>query len=455
MSRSVSTTGKRGQGLAGAPETTLPRDEQQREFSLWMLAALKLEVSRQQEGVYTAEVPEPQREAFDGIEQLRFVCRRSRCAERPDLQLLAPGSPLFDRLLSQLSRSGDVIHSAPRGQPTNVHELTPRLLGAYRFQEGTVHLGGCTLEDRPVVRLTHWDRCAEGPPQMHHTFFWPDGRELPEEMIARLGLTRLDPIRERPPRAASADVEHWRQMVRNHGCPESESAPLPIVESIVWCKYAEGKVVFVDGERFAEVPFTGWARGLASGQLPPPPFRCAICGRQSYHLAVTDDGQITVADAIEACRVSGKRVIHTELETCAVTGQRALAEYLQTCPLTNQRVLATAMVPCAVCQQRVSPAAIKEQCCQACRRMQRVKKEDTRLARILGEYQGLDHWRRWRLSETTHVFILVGRAMWRQLLVVVDKSSLEVHRLATASPLSSRWLDVPSDQFDRYLHWPR
>ena len=120
-------------------------------------------------------------------------------------------------------------------------------------------------------------------------------------------------------------------------------------------------------------------------------------------------------------------------------------------PLTDEQVLLESLAQCKVCQQPVSPSAMKEARCTACRRLQRVNKDDPRLARILGEYPGLDRWNRWRLSETSRVYILLARSMWRQVLVVVDKSTLGPTRVATSGPLLPHWTEVPAEQVDRYL----
>ena len=457
MPTSAPTERKSGGKNADDAERELSQEELAREFSLWMLATLKLEVHDQENGTFSADVPEERRDDLGGRAHLRFVDSPSlhdlRKEEDPELELLAPGSPFFAQILDRLCQRNRVIHSFPRRQPSNVHELTPQLLGAYRFDDGTVHLGGCTLEDRPVIRFTY---AGPHPPEtescLRHTYTWPDGRPVPDSMVAALGLVRLVPPSGRRPRAAKADIQRWLQAARDAGqAPESTRPDQPLAESVIWCKYAEGKVVFVSGDKSVEIPFAGWARSFASGSLRPPPFQCDISGRQSYCLATTDDGTITVAESIEACDVSRKRVIHTQLETCAVSGRRVLSEHLHTCPLTDERVLATTMVPCAMCQQRVSPSAVKAGRCMACRRLQRVNKDDTRLARILGEYPGLDRWGRWRLSETSRVCIVVGRSLWRQILAVVDRETLEPRHLAMAGLIMPHWNEIPREQADRYL----
>ena len=422
-----------------------------------MLAVLRLEVHDQGNGVHRVNISPQHPADFPDAAGLQFVCSGQRYAQltgaQPELQLLAPGAPWFERVLGQLHEAGNVIHSAPQQQPANVHQLTPRLLGAYRFEQGTVHLGGCTLEDRPVIRWTFLSaHPADARPRLRHVYVWPEGGVLDEPTIAALGLARVSPSAIRPPRVTEAQLRQWIEAARVHASGVASPQPGDILlASVLWCKFAEGQVVFAWGEQSVELSFAGWTRMLASGELQPPPFRCAVSGAQSHQLAVTDDDRITVVEAIAACDVSGKRVIESELETCAVSSRRALPEYLETCPLTDQRVLKSEIVVCFLCQQRVSWPSLKEGRCTACRRLQRANKQDAPLARILGEYPGLDRWRRWRLSETSRVYIVLGRQLWRQILAVVDKQSLQLRHLATAGRIVPRWKEIPAEQTDRYL----
>jgi hypothetical protein len=108
--------------------------------------------------------------------------------------------------------------------------------------------------------------------------------------------------------------------------------------------------------------------------------------------------------------------------------------------MTGQPVLATAMVACAMCSQLVSPAAVKHGRCIACRNLQGVDKADPRIARVLRKYPELGRWDHWRISEMAAVWVLVASGWLKQLLVVVDRDSLELRTLATASRLARRWV---------------
>ena len=432
-------------------------DELTREFCLWMLSSLELRAEHEGDGIYCVEVPEDRRSEFGDVDQFRFVCSSGSTTPREkhpsaEVQCMAPGAPLFHQLLDQLRRPRQAIHAVPRQQPAKVHELTPRLLGAYRFDGGQIHLGGCTLEDRPMIRLTYMDEePRDHTACLRHVYTWPDGHALDVETIGLLGLERLTLPGGRIPRIRDEEIASWLQRSDRDRPQRVAATDQLLLQCVIWCKFAEGKVVFASHDRTVEIPFAGWAQGLANGRQKPPPFRCVKCGKQSYHLAVTDDGQISVAEGIAICEESGNRVIESELERCAVSGRRVLGKFMQTCPLTGERVTRGSMVPCGTCRQRVSPSAMKGDRCTACRRLQAVAKDDPRLARVLGEYPGLDRWSRWRLSETSRVYVLLGGAWWRQLLVVVDKHTLDALHLAAAGRFLSGWREISYEQMDKYL----
>ena len=111
---------------------------------------------------------------------------------------------------------------------------------------------------------------------------------------------------------------------------------------------------------------------LADRRVLPPPYECPLSGRSSYHLAATDDGRITVAEAIVTCAESSRRVLEDELQLCAVTGRRVLPEFLQECPCSRRDlVLVSVLETCSVV-----PAAGESrerwtmQGCAACRQLQ-------------------------------------------------------------------------------------
>ena len=96
---------------------------------------------------------------------------------------------------------------------------------------------------------------------------------------------------------------------------------------------------------------------------------------------------------------------------------------------------------------QITPQVVERDQCRACRRLKRVRKADPRMARLLHEHPALDRWRRWRMSETSRVYVLVATGWLRRLLVVADKETLELRHMATASRFSARWADVEPSQF--------
>src|SRR5208282_4139030 len=165
-------------------------------------------------------------------------------------------------------------------------------------------------------------------------------------------------------------------------------------------------------------------------------------GTATFHLAATDDGRIVAAQQIEACAESGRRLLSTELVRCSVTGRRVCPELAEACPISGRRLLRTEMVRCSTCRQRVSPQVVERNQCQACRQGKAVKKADPRMARLLHEHPALDRWRRWRMSETSRVYVLVANGWLKRLLVVIDKETLELRHMSTGSRLTHRWNEV-------------
>ncbi|GAG40541.1 unnamed protein product, partial [marine sediment metagenome] len=209
------------------------------------------------------------------------------------------------------------------------------------------------------------------------------------------------------------------------------------------CKYAVGKLRFVVGENQAELAYEGWAHLLAEGRQKPPPFKCPESALESYHLAATDDGLVTAAEAIAACAASGTRGLAVHMGASAASGQLALPESLVRCPVSAEQVLETELVTCSMCGQSLAPSALRGNRCRACRRLAAVSKDDPRMARALGVYPGLDHWRRWKIAETERAYILLAVGLLRQLLIVLDKETLDVLRAAEGQRLLGSWQELP------------
>jgi hypothetical protein len=365
-----------------------------------------------------------------------------------DVEQVTLQSPLTRWLWEELRGVAWPMQAAAARQPTSVHELTTPLFAPYSIEGGHMHLSGCSLEDRPFLRLSflHRPACAEEP-QVVHCFGTSDGDLLGPRMIGDLDLDQLVPLAGRLPRLASDVLRQWIEVTRRQfECQPRTGTGQLLAATLVWCKHAEGKLAFSIGAKSVEVAFAGWGRLLADRRVLPPPYECPLSGRNSYHLAATDDGRITVAESIAVCAESSRRVLVDELESCAETGRRVLPEYLQTCPVTGKRVLASVLQPCALCQQRVSPRALEGQRCLACRQMVPATKADPRMARILDAYPKLDRWRNWKIAETRRVQILMGLSALRRVLVVLDKQTLDVLHVAGSARLSGRWTTATDGQ---------
>ena len=270
-----------------------------------------------------------------------------------------------------------------------------------------------------------------------------EGKEVDGQPIAQDRQMKCVPLAN-PPDRLEADLPRFLAV----GSRLAEER-LPVGDSInlvscraVWCKYVEGKLRFTIAATSLDLPFSGWTRTLS-----PPPVVCPHTGAATLRLAATDDGRIAAAERIEACAETGRRLLSTELVRCAVTGRRVSPELTEVCPVSGRRLLRSEMVSCRSCRQRVSPQVVERNQCQACRRLKTVKKADPRMARILHEHPALDRWRRWRMSETSRVYILVATGWLKRLLVIVDKETLELRHMATGSRLSPRWIEVEPAQF--------
>jgi hypothetical protein len=419
------------------------------QFLLWCLEAFGLRVVSDDSLNYRLQLPEqpPQSPKDASLEQVVGV----RFTFDPEQSGVAAGirecvttqSPLFTWLRDRLRRSKVPLSAVAAQQPVSVHELTDKLYAPYRVDGGHASLAGCNLEDRPFLRLTYLNPQADSPNrQLKHVFADADGRLLNASLHDDLALHDLKPLPGRSRRVASSVLDEWREVTRQ----QSESADSHVGEllatTLVWCKYVEAKLSFTIGRQSVELMAEGWAKLFADEQLKPPPYTCPLTGKSSYHLAATDDGQITVADAIVSCDESAKRVLDSELETCAVTGQRVLATYLRNCPISAQPVLHSALERCDMCQQAVSPLTINDGRCSVCRGITPIKKDDPRMARVLGEYPKLDRWKFWRLAEGESIYAMVAASLVKRLLLIVDKSTLEVTRLASGARFSRRWHDA-------------
>ncbi|MEQ8211984.1 MAG: hypothetical protein RH917_19455 [Lacipirellulaceae bacterium] len=364
-------------------------------------------------------------------------------AEEVDADL-TPGSSFHEWLLGQLASETIPLHARPSKQPLTVNDLVSPLFAAYEVEGGQVHLGGCQLTDHPFFRLTF----AEDDKTVCHVFVAPDGSTVEDSLVRELGLDEITSFGERHPRIDDAAISALRgagqRIASKAASSRNPDATVgqPLAATIVWIRHADGQLQFTIGESTATQAFSSWAR-----LLKPQPFVARFSGASGFNLAATDDGRIDLADQIEACEHSGRRVLRQDLIECSVTSQKVLPEFTEVCAVVGLPALKSEFVTCGMCLQRVSKAALVDQTaselrCRACLSLKKVGKDDPRLVWIFGEHPGLDRWGRWQMAETEAVYIAQGATLTKRLLVVVDKETLGVRRLATSGLLSPGWVDV-------------
>ena len=424
------------------PQPPLPDGSLQQEsgFLLWAWETLGWPVSQPSKSVWIVQVPAEFQARLGAEARLEAS---EKAAADPDPALL---TATFDAL----QQLGDVVHAAPACQPTSVHQLTPRLFDAYTVEGGHVRLGGCSLDEYPLIRVTRL-KCPEagkGASCLEHTYATPEGNAVDLQLLESLHAERLVPV-DRSLRVTCSQLEEWLATARRLQ-PEPDKAASSVT-TLIWCKYLRCKLIFEIGDAREELPFTCWAQWLIDGHVSPPPFRCPRSQRESYQVVATDDGHVTVPEAVVVCEQTGRRVLETGVSVCEITHRRVLSELVQTCPVSNQRVLISEMVRCGVCGQLVSPQAVRGEVCLACQNPQKMRRNDTLLARIWGEYPALERWAGWRFAETETAYILTARAMLRRLVVVLDKQSLEPRYLAETKWPSRKWAPIPQKLWQQIL----
>ncbi len=441
-------------------DEALTIDDGVRQFVPWALETLKFSAAKSGSDGLTFDIPDSRRSYFRGAKIVRLVYGGdspstedsppvsgddAEQVQPDDIKLVSVDDQFLAWLMKQLSCAENVPYAVSTLPPLRVHEISARLFQDYTVDDGTLHLSGCTLEDRPLLRQTWLVAGDSNQPRLVHRFTDSQGVVLAEDAIAVLGVTAYQPPTATLPRLGHEDVRAWCAAAQEKLAATGDAIPdhSAVVASLFWCQYAAGKIEFVIDDVTAEVAFSGWARQLVTGLVDSPPFQCPATGIQSHAIAATDSGQIAAREAIQACAISGRRVLINELEKCEQTGETVLSEYLLECPVSGQRILDSAFVTCSTCQQSVSPACLENEICKACRTTIPIRKDDPRMARVLGEYPRLDRWSHWRIGETSTSYVLIAAAFIKRVLLVVNKENLEIVRLATRNRFSSIWSEPP------------
>lgn len=405
-------------------------------FIEWALAELEIPF-QEGEGDLIIELPESERATFDGKSRLRLATTASAA---PEQEPLTWEGRFGHWLHEQLSKTATAVHARPLRQPMAVNDVTAKLFAAYAVEGGQVHLAGCQLTDHPFLRLSF---AAEGDAEVRHIFVAPDGSSVSDELVPQLGLDELQPIVKHPPRldegALRSLIAAGRRIAAKQSTSRDPSAATvePLAATVLWVRHAEGRLQFTIGAAAVDHPFSSWA-----ALLKPEPYIGKDSGVGAFKLGATDDGRIEPLEEIAACQKSGRRVLRQELVQCGVTGLRVLPEFTEICSVSGLPTLRGEFVACKRCRQRVSKAVLSEGVCSACRGLAKVSKDDPRLVWIFGEHPGLDRWKHWQLAETQGVYIAQASALLKELLVVIEKESLTIRRLAQRSRLSKTWVDL-------------
>jgi hypothetical protein len=450
-----------------------------RRFVVWALARLEessLDFAGIEHGddgdlAMWLDLPRSQRDEFGGPTRVRLrLDALTDVVAGGDGGDDAEGQPVQTRavmpwLIQQLTAAHVISHAVPLAQPLSVHELTSDFFSAYQVDGGTMHLAGCTLEDRVILGLTYRLRIEKTEPIERdvQVFITPDGTQLDDETVAALGLADRRSITQ-PPRLHPEELIRLVEVIRQSGDRVRDNALQHDGHAVgdgtdlrrvscelgggvfIWCKYAEGKIQFDFGEESASVPFADWAC-----MVRPQPYSCPHTGVKSFHVAQTDDSRIVAAEEIDTCQLSEQRVVRSDLVECDVTGQRVRADLAEICPVTNRHVLPDHMVRCQTCAQQVAPAALAEGDCAACRERARVGRDDERLARILRSFPALAEWGDFQLAETRTSFNLTTSRRLQKLLVVLDKETLTPRHAAVAKRWSKSWQTLSAEELTTIL----
>lgn len=342
-------------------------------------------------------------------------------------------------LRDRLAREQQLPAAHPLSQPEAVHELTDRLFAAYTLDEGQVRLAGCHLEEVPFLRFTQLD--AADPHMVVHHSVAIDGGEIPESLATELGLHELLPL---PGRHCQSLRDEIDATIANQAATSDTELSLGV--TLIVARWATGKLQFDLGTQTVTVPFAGWTTTLEA-----PPFECPATGKPTYHLTRLDDGQIVAAEGVEACEVSGRRMLDQDLTTCSVTGKRVDVALTEVCPVTGERALIEEFDQCASCHQQVSRAALAGGICRTCAGLTKVSANEGEIVELRDRYPALAQFRKFRRATSDAVLVVEAAGMWQRWLVVVSRDTNQPLAVATRGRLGRQWSHVEPDQWPRLL----
>lgn len=324
------------------------------------------------------------------------------------------------------------VEAIPVGDPQQVRELSPSILGCYHVIDGHSELSGCTLEPRPLLRVTSEVDAGH----VHHRWFGGDGQPLDADLIERLGLTDLAPCDERLRASDAPVVRHWIDAAL-----QGQTTSPWLAATIVWCRWASGAVAFRFGNGAeGRCNFAGWAIDFVHGSQRPEKFRCAASGEESFEVLALADGTVTVPQAVARCEATGTLTLISKLKPCEVSGSRVLGDLLVQCPISGLWALPDRLERCLWCGRQVVAGRIEQQLCSDCRGGQEIASDDALLAGLIADNRALSrygHWRGWRDQA---VAVLVGRRwLGGQIAIVYDRQQNRIRQTARRGRFSPRW----------------
>lgn len=332
----------------------------------------------------------------EGVNRGTQTASESRVGERGGLPGdVVGGNTPFVRQACRLSVGGEVRvvrEAAPHDEPHSIHEIAGALLRPYQVREGHVALAGCTLEERPTLRLDFvagegaaGDCRVAGGDGYRSAYFGPDGGAFELAALERLGLQRVEPVETRLRRSDEASIDRWIAAVW-----QSERETLVDVW-VLWNTWAAGKIlVQFDAGESTTIPFAGWARDFALGRQVPPPLRCEESGCESYQVVRLEDGTITVAEALSRCGKSGREVLRNRLVRCEVSGLQIAPEEAERCAVSGRTADRSFLEACACCGRMVVPGVLQGGMCDACRDLGLLSASD--VEQIEGHFGEVRQW---------------------------------------------------------------
>jgi len=350
---------------------------------------------------------------------------------------------LLEWVLERIAGEPQLVSYVPASEPHAVHEIAANMFAAYTIDGGTVHLGGCHLEDAPVLRFTragHADASTGQPSESAtHAFFDSHGQPLADAVVRQLHLTQITlPAEPKPAQAA----DDWAAPIAaaEHLLGGDLHAP-ELAVSLVLAKWAQGQLQVTIGDEALAISFAGWTRTLTA-----PPAICPQTGSETYHLTTLSDGQIAAAEEVVLCEATDQRILRSDSVRCCVSGMQVSKACCEPCPVSGELALPANFAECPCCHGRVSSVQLTKAGCGGCDSRLAAPRDDARLASILSAAPKLGRYKHWRLADTaTHWIAETGGILWR-VLVVVDKQTGQVTHAAHRSRFASVWRTLSQEE---------